>query len=93
MVLQRCPQLTRYGTAADFEYWGRIVASETESVKANQCLTSTPSSTSGILYLKLADCGSEYVPAPDQSWAYMDDDFGKEILFVRASPSLYDRHG
>jgi len=32
--------------------------------------------------LKLADCGSEYVPAADQSWVYMDDDFGKEILFA-----------
>ncbi|KZP20538.1 hypothetical protein FIBSPDRAFT_1044806, partial [Athelia psychrophila] len=78
---QRCPQLTRYGTASSSNYWGRLVAVESSTVVANQCITSTPSSTSGILYAKLATCGSEYVPAADQSWVYMDDDFGKEILF------------
>ena len=91
MILQKCPQLTRYGKAEPFIYWGRVVAVETASVKANQCLTSTPSSTSGIVYAKLADCGSNSDPAADQSWAFLDDDFGKEIIFVSAlSLSSFD---
>lgn len=88
IAIQRCPQLTSYGTAEDYAYWGRMVAVESSTVAANQCLTSTPSSTTGIINLELAPCGSEYVPPANQSWAYMDDDFGKEMLFVSAPASF-----
>ncbi|KAF7979950.1 hypothetical protein HWV62_40388 [Athelia sp. TMB] len=80
---QRCTQLTRYGKVTPFIYWGRIVAVEGGRVKANQCLTSTPSSTSGILYAKLADCGNDSNPPTDQSWSFITDDIGRVILFVR----------
>ncbi|KZP21660.1 hypothetical protein FIBSPDRAFT_931469 [Athelia psychrophila] len=79
---QRCPKLTRYGEAQSFDYWGRLLASETSTVGANQCVTSTPSSTDGIIYLKLATCGSAYVPPASQSWEYVDGDFGKLMWFV-----------
>ncbi|KAF7982660.1 hypothetical protein HWV62_27115 [Athelia sp. TMB] len=82
---QRCPQLTQYGTPTGSNYWGRIVVVETveaASMKANQCLTSSPSSTVGILYLKITNCGSEDVPAPDQSWVYSDKSPGNEIFFA-----------
>ncbi|KAF7982658.1 hypothetical protein HWV62_27111 [Athelia sp. TMB] len=82
-------QLTRYGKAEPFIYWGRILVEESAGVKANQCLTTTPSSTPRILYAKLADCGSETNPAAAQSWSYLDEDFGKVISFAGQDKCTY----
>jgi len=79
---QICPQLTKYGKDEPFVSYGRLLASETSTIGANLCVTTTPSSTSGIIYLKLATCGSEYVPPSTQSWEYQNDDFGKLMWLV-----------
>lgn len=62
---------------------GRIVAIKTKSIKANQCLTSSPlAGSKGVLYAKLAPCGSDTEPPTNQSWAYRDSDGLKEIDYV-----------
>jgi len=85
LSLQRCPQITEFGKSNENNYWGRLIASETSTIKANQCLTITPPSSSEIIYLKLTDCGDEYIPPQNQTWSFTNDgknDLGKFMWFV-----------
>lgn len=82
MILQRYPELTRHGIAAESYHWGRVAASENATQKANQGLI-TMAATYGTLYANLSDCGSEYMPAAGQSWVCFGNNARKEFAFVR----------
>ncbi|KZP04427.1 hypothetical protein FIBSPDRAFT_941005 [Athelia psychrophila] len=82
LSLQACPQMTGYGSYNyPTQYFGRLVA--TETIAANQCLSVVPSASNlNILNGKLKTCGSDYLPATDQSFLYTENDFGNQLLFA-----------
>lgn len=63
----------------------RLLAVETDSIGANQCLTTLPSiSDPSIYYMHLATCGDDISPPPSQAFLLYTGTSGHEIFYVRA---------
>lgn len=60
------------------------MATETDTIPANQCLAIIPSASNPNIYNgKLETCGSNDEPPAEQVFLYQENDFGNLLLFVR----------